>query len=624
MIWETFKKLKWAFILFICWIVILFVASNWAKAEDVRFIDLTTGTYNMTCETMGQEITIPGGVDNISRISTRVQSTDTDVIFYLDIYKNDSFIYQASAIYNGGYAMHFYLTGNEIAVEENDVIKMIISNENNTDYSWAGNWYGTSNYNYQGYCDGVETVGYMGGPHNFYLQMYKDDEWVAPPTVYIEAINPIGTEESPAVVNNNVVDFVVEYVNPNWDYKYLTLTLFKSGESVGSEFLLAAKPTDYSFTSLGGTVIEYPDEINYATFTIIIPSTGLWEYSLNMFKATNPNSPGRDYLGSTDFEYFTVNEKTTYQEEELQDIPYTDGVYISENNNCFLDEPCYLDIFYTESRQGQNMELYLTSDLIDPIATSTLPTNKTTYNFPVGTFSATGLYYFNAYIAEPLSAVNMAIIENIKINIYNKDEFDDEGQFLTDYNIESACDDVATSTGSFASDIRYGIECGIRKTLYWTFTPQTETKLKLQDSNESLKKNFPFNLYTDTRKIFSDIKDKTTATGTAIVMGDLIKWGDTQTQDTLNNTVFFSNETISSGLSGAWTTIYNSIISIIYTLLIFYILSDLLNLTIGFGAGSAKLNIDEIRSEKGERKKRIRKGEKKIKSVNKFIKRNNY
>lgn len=68
---------------------------------------------------------------------------------------------------------------------------------------------------------------------------------------------------------------------------------------------------------------------------------------------------------------------------------------------------------------------------------------------------------------------------------------------IEDYDIDSACDDVATSTGSFLSDVRYGIECSLRKVLYWSIVPRNEKIADFIDSVDLLKKTFPISLVSD-------------------------------------------------------------------------------------------------------------------------------
>lgn len=72
---------------------------------------------------------------------------------------------------------------------------------------------------------------------------------------------------------------------------------------------------------------------------------------------------------------------------------------------------------------------------------------------------------------------------------------------LEDYDVDSACDDVATSTGSFLSDVRYGIECSFRKVIYWSFVPKNEKISDFVDSVNLLQKTFPFSLISDATDI---------------------------------------------------------------------------------------------------------------------------
>lgn len=56
------------------------------------------------------------------------------------------------------------------------------------------------------------------------------------------------------------------------------------------------------------------------------------------------------------------------------------------------------------------------------------------------------------------------------------------------YDINEACEDVASSTGTFWDDFRYGVECGFNKVIYWAFHPKEETYLALNETIANLTK----------------------------------------------------------------------------------------------------------------------------------------
>lgn len=77
----------------------------------------------------------------------------------------------------------------------------------------------------------------------------------------------------------------------------------------------------------------------------------------------------------------------------------------------------------------------------------------------------------------------------------------DEMEFFSDDVYSHLCDNVATSSGSYFDDFRYGIECGFRKTIYYIFYPSDTSINNIQIAYSKIKKEFPFSAYfglTDT------------------------------------------------------------------------------------------------------------------------------
>lgn len=77
----------------------------------------------------------------------------------------------------------------------------------------------------------------------------------------------------------------------------------------------------------------------------------------------------------------------------------------------------------------------------------------------------------------------------------------EEMTFFSDDTYDHICDDVATSSGEFWDDFRFGIECGFRKIVYWVIYPSDKSVNNLSKGYANLKKQFPFSAYfgiTDT------------------------------------------------------------------------------------------------------------------------------
>lgn len=77
----------------------------------------------------------------------------------------------------------------------------------------------------------------------------------------------------------------------------------------------------------------------------------------------------------------------------------------------------------------------------------------------------------------------------------------EEMTFFSNDTYEHICDDVATSSGSYYDDFRYGIECGFRKIIYYVIYPSDKSVNNITKAYGTLKKQFPFSAYfglTDT------------------------------------------------------------------------------------------------------------------------------
>lgn len=62
------------------------------------------------------------------------------------------------------------------------------------------------------------------------------------------------------------------------------------------------------------------------------------------------------------------------------------------------------------------------------------------------------------------------------------------------FDIAHACDTVASSSGGF-DDLRYGVECGARKLVFWAFIPSPEAIAYFSNNGKKIETVFPFNTY---------------------------------------------------------------------------------------------------------------------------------
>lgn len=74
-----------------------------------------------------------------------------------------------------------------------------------------------------------------------------------------------------------------------------------------------------------------------------------------------------------------------------------------------------------------------------------------------------------------------------------------------DYNCETICNDISTSSDSFWDGARYGIECGFRKIICWALRPTDESIKDFAVSVYSIKHSFPFSIFYQVEKEIKSI-----------------------------------------------------------------------------------------------------------------------
>jgi len=212
--------------------------------------------------------------------------------------------------------------------------------------------------------------------------------------------------------------------------------------------------------------------------------------------------------------YYDLTEET--RDVDIYELPDWDGeVYVGAEGanipryiDCFLNQAdCQTWVNYTFDQIGQTAYLvpYVSggdNNWLTGISSSTLEQKlimREYFTLPTQT-TATTTYYCIYIVGELLANDTQLCLTAV----YWTDE-DDLG--LPVYDIESACDDVATSTGDFWDDFRYGIECGIRKVVYWAFTPQPSSVQKFRENYETAKENFPVSVLNDYQATFAAIEE---------------------------------------------------------------------------------------------------------------------
>lgn len=208
------------------------------------------------------------------------------------------------------------------------------------------------------------------------------------------------------------------------------------------------------------------------------------------------------------------------------------------SQKCITDIDCKLKILYPYSYLNDNLNLYETNEsgiALSLIATTTV-TDDIFYNWkPLLANEQNGtIKYYKAYNIDENTYSNIAQVKWYDENNYADDE----------YNLDSVCDDISTSTTWYGIDFGYAIECGFRKLSYWAFTPKPSTYLKLDNAKQEIMQEFPFEMFYFAKNIITIASSSATSTWIIPVM-----WIASST--TIAN-MTFENTTISTDYPTLW------------------------------------------------------------------------
>lgn len=171
---------------------------------------------------------------------------------------------------------------------------------------------------------------------------------------------------------------------------------------------------------------------------------------------------------------------------------------------CYLNSICNLWINFNE--QAINDKVYLVYDILYKqtpnfgIASTTIRASPIWQNkLNVPATSTEGIINYCLYLVD--AEFGDLLNCGLKINWVSTTTFD-EILGIASSTLSNICSNVATSTGGF-DDFRYGVECGLRKLIFWAFSPDNYAINYFLDDYGLLKMSFPFNIFftlTDTAK----------------------------------------------------------------------------------------------------------------------------
>lgn len=253
------------------------------------------------------------------------------------------------------------------------------------------------------------------------------------------------------------------------------------------------------------------------------------------------------------------------------DLSFTADFQTVESQLCYISTttPCKLWFHYNDLALGSTM--YLTPDVqYQQNPTHSLDdvylTDDVSYAMYVTVpqeSTATSVDYC-LYLDAELDNVQCGIT----IRWITSSYFDQFHRF--EYDIESACFDVASSTGDFFDDFRYGIECGFRKFTYWALNPQDDVYEQYQDAVNDVQNSFPMSVINQIQLEVLSLQD-VTASSVSINAGFL--------DESLEDAILFDVDMVPDALGLTWDVIYTWIIYLMYGALGLYIIFDVLKVT---------------------------------------------
>lgn len=131
-----------------------------------------------------------------------------------------------------------------------------------------------------------------------------------------------------------------------------------------------------------------------------------------------------------------------------------------------------------------------------------------------------------------------------------------------DYIQGDVCDDVASSSGSFADDFRYGLECGARRIGYFFFHPSSNSYKKISDIKTTMDTVFPFSIYDQVTDAFAE--------STSTLESFTINFTELTGIPGYDTDLELAGESTMQSLGGFWNVFYSAMEMIIYILAFFF------------------------------------------------------
>lgn len=256
-----------------------------------------------------------------------------------------------------------------------------------------------------------------------------------------------------------------------------------------------------------------------------------------------------------------------YNPAELPNWIGDDDIKIADKLLCYTNNACLFPITYASS--SVNDIIFLTQEYDLPDLIFDLNIDGTTTHAIASTTLPLNPFINRIGIALPIQTT--ATTTNICAYGYDDVQYEDYSVCRTEvkwvatsslgvvcnYDIESACDNMASSTGGLLQDTLYGFGCGMRQAIYWAVTPHCEAVTKLNDTYNRLQNSFPYSIFIQLKTIYTN----THATTTAFEFPILFAWSGA-------TTTAFTQNSMYTVFGDAWDKLYKVMEYFIYTMFV--------------------------------------------------------
>lgn len=268
------------------------------------------------------------------------------------------------------------------------------------------------------------------------------------------------------------------------------------------------------FAPFANTITLSPGQDYYISFDYPVSvSLGLtWEPTSNFYNRaySASTSPGCAYIANSgdDLIFGTwhddLNTLSINFQEPVADGIYKDFVGFIVNYNAPISGHEYsISLDYgTSSSMTAGTYSTIDQEVISGTSLNTTMLKPNKLN--------DGTYYMKAYIFDWNSSLvaSTSITRFFIDNVFGNEIIPE--LYFEEYDIDSACNDVASSSGSTFDDFRYGIECAFRKSYYWATVPHSSSFAQFYQAQDELGGKFPLSLYSQIDTTLDTIQTSTT------------------------------------------------------------------------------------------------------------------